>query len=336
MLKKILLIILILFLQVHSLFPQEIDALKNFKYILSLPEDKIDVIDVLIAELTIDKIIDPSINVEAYPKKIDEIIKGIKKVAENKDVSCKDINTFLFEKGSWNNYQVYTYQTDDPLGKNIKTRLLSNYLDTKKGNCNSMPLLYFIIARDLDLVLDLAKAPRHLYIQAKDNKGVTWNIEPTNKGLVYSEAYYIDHFKIPTKSIENKIYLTPLTNKEIIADILSKLVLFYINKKEYKKALYICDLIIKNYPKHVSAMVNKGAIYTLIRNDAIDTAADQHLSKFDSLKDYFDWLDAQAKKYQKTAENLGWTERSEEDEKRYLQEVKEKKEQLAKEESKLW
>lgn len=125
---------------------------------------------------------------------------------------------------------------------------------------------------------------------------------------------------LSTKAIENKLYMYPLSNKEIVALLLTQLLPTYINAKEYKQALAVCNLTLKYYPDSVDAIVNKGSIYykmlskefELVKNG---TASEEH-------QKYVDWLREQNIKFVKQAFAMGYVEETDEEKEEYVQEVK--------------
>jgi hypothetical protein len=59
-----------------------------------------------------------------------------------------------------------TYNFDDIFGtKNWANTFVSTLLETKKGNCHSLPFLYKIICEELKISCHLALAPNHIYIK---------------------------------------------------------------------------------------------------------------------------------------------------------------------------
>ena len=68
--------LIIILLQGCSSFNQESLLLQKIESILELPESEINLVE---AKLTIDKIIDPTIDIEHYSKKIDGILYEIKR-----------------------------------------------------------------------------------------------------------------------------------------------------------------------------------------------------------------------------------------------------------------
>lgn len=62
------------------------------------------------------------------------------------------------------------------------------------------------------------------------------NVELTTHQIT-PEFFYKEHFEISDKAIENKIYLTPLTDRETVAAQLADLAFGYRNKFKYYDAL---------------------------------------------------------------------------------------------------
>ena len=73
------------------------------------------------------------------------------------------------------------YDFEDYMGEEDWTKMfVSKLLQTKSGNCHSLPLLYKILADELQLEVFLSFAPNHSYIQHRDSKGTWFNLEMTN------------------------------------------------------------------------------------------------------------------------------------------------------------
>lgn len=312
MYKKLILIALLLLFQIKFLFPVTA-VIQDIEYMLKFPEKEQDI---LIAKLVIDNIIDPSIDIKKYSKKVDGLVKTIKSYSGGHPINFNEIQTFLYEKGEWNNNKPYVFDYSDPLGKNIKNGLLTNLIDTKKGNSVPLTILYYILARKFNVAIYMTYAPRHLFLKLQDTKGKMWNIDPSKEGQSFEDSWYIDNLSISKKALQNKIYLQPLTNKEIFALLTARLVPYYLQKKDFDNALYACDLSLKYFPKNVDAMADKGAIYRLMYELELKNT-DKDIV-IESEKVYLDFLDSQSKKYFKMAEDLGWTPEPKEDIQQYL------------------
>lgn len=137
------------------------------------------------------------------------------------------IRTYIYEAGRWNNFQPYSYDLNDPFGENIHNKLLSTFMDNRKGNCISMPLLFIALAEriDPDLQIRGVLAPRHLTCRFRDRQtDDVMLIEPTNGGFPARNQHYIDNYGITQKAIQSGLYLRDLTRRELISDIMHVLV----------------------------------------------------------------------------------------------------------------
>jgi len=314
MYKKLFFIILLL-IQSKFLFAEKI-VLQDIENILKLPENKIDI---TVAKLAIDNLIDPSINIKECLMKRDELVKTIKAYSGGQPININEIKAFLYKSGEWNNFQPYSLDYDDLAGKNMKNYLLSNYMDTKKGNSLPMSILYYSLCNKFKIEVYFTYTPRHLLIKVKDTNGKFWNIEPSKGGILVDDSWYIEKFSISKKALQNKVYLYPLTNKETVSVLVARLIPYYLEKKDFQMALYVCDLSWYSFNRNVDVIADKGAIYTLMYENELATT-DKNLMP-ESEKEYLDWLDSQAKKYFKMAEDLGWAPEPKEDIKKYLQEI---------------
>jgi hypothetical protein len=110
--------------------------------------------------------------------------------------------------------------------KNWANISVSKLLKTHKGQCHSLPLLYKILIEEFHGEAYLADAPIHMYIQFKDSKGRFHNFETTN-GTMPSEIDMQNFCYIKAAAIQNHIYLEPLTNKQVIGDIMIDLISAY-------------------------------------------------------------------------------------------------------------
>lgn len=115
------------------------------------PEDQIDLAR---SKLTIDRMIDPSIDVENNLKRLEAMAQKIRSMLPADASSLQKMETlirYLYTAGSWNDNRPYRYDLDDPFGSNIHNKLLPTYLAIRKGNCISMPFLFIVLGQKLGL-----------------------------------------------------------------------------------------------------------------------------------------------------------------------------------------
>ena len=284
--------------------------------IVNVPEEKIDV---GLWSLIIAKEFDNSIDVNYYLNKLDEMSKEIKRMlaGRNKDMDkFLATKTFLYETGEWNNYNIFSYDLADPLGNILEHQLLPNYIDTKKGNCVSMPTLFLVLMKRVDPAIQFlgVKAPLHLFCRLKDRQtGDVWNIEATNGGNPARNQWYIDKMQISQKALDNKLYLKDLTNKEFIAELIGTLVAKERRKGNLEKAIKYTDLVLKLNPNSDMGLVNKGAISAEI---AYNKSQNETLSEEENK-----YYKEETEKNIEKAKELGWKPESEKEREKYIESV---------------
>jgi regulator of sirC expression with transglutaminase-like and TPR domain len=301
MLRKGTIFVLLLLLQTGCSFEREQRLINQVESILKQPEHKIDVAK---AKLTIDKVIDPSININASLKEIDSISLRIKELAGDEAIGTANITKFLYTKGDWNDNKIYDYYDQDKdVTSDIKASLLPTYLNTKRGNCVAMPVLHYALASKLGLEVYLTHVPGHILFKHKDQHGNLSNIEATDFGRVNDDVFYIKHMAITDKAIQNGIYLRPLTKRETVSVLLTKLTVFYAKKKEYEKAIAMSDMSLKYFPGFVTPLVQKAEVIAKIYSRELEKAKEQ---KIEPDKKYLESLDQQYGNLYNRAKELGW------------------------------
>lgn len=103
--------------------------------ILTQPESKIDLARV---KLTVDHMINPSIDIEGSLQQLDGMVSTLRTGLPPNATSWQamlGLRSYLYQAGPWNGYRPYEYDLADPYGHNIHNKLLPTYLTTRKGNC---------------------------------------------------------------------------------------------------------------------------------------------------------------------------------------------------------
>jgi len=309
--------------------PEKSVDLKVAKRIRDILKQSAQEIDIARAKLTIDKQIDPAIDVEANLQKIEAMVVRIKTMPEfgtSSTAKMLALKRYIYEPGEWNNYQPYQYDMDDPLGAKISNKLLSNYMLSKKGNCVTMPLLFIILGQRLGIDVTASTAPLHVLAKVKDEvTGAWYNVEPTSGAHPARDAWYREQMPMTDQAIANGVYLQPLTKKETVALMATTLAEHYVERKEFDKVITISDLVLEYYPKDVSSMIRKSNAY-------YDLASKYYVGKYrspgeipDRAKSHYQYLLQNKRFWGAKAEALGWREYRREDDEKYLQSVKEAK-----------
>jgi regulator of sirC expression with transglutaminase-like and TPR domain len=296
---------------------------QQLKALLEQPENKIDFGRV---KLTIDKMINPSINVATNDRKIDAIVKTITTMLPA-DATSMDkmlaIKKYLYEAGAWNDYQPYQYDFADPMGTKITNKLLPNYLATKKGNCISMPLLFIVLGQRLGIDVTASTAPAHVFVKYTDSEtGQTYNLETTSGANFSRDMWYQQTMHITDAALKNGIYLQKLSKRETVAVMAMMLTESYREKQEYEKAMMIADVVLKYFKSDIGTMLMKGSLFyrLLAKNYLKKYPAPNLIPELE--RPYFQFLNTNNIYWFEKAESLGWREPTREDEQSYLKAVK--------------
>ena len=296
------------------------NVVDDFSAILAEPENAIDLAQ---TRLLIEDVIYDDIDINKQLNQIDLIVDTIKGMDDYGETSLERMGAilrYLYTPGSWNDYKAYTYDLSDPFGhKNPRQKSVSNYLDTKLGNCISMPVLALILAQRLGVNAKLAIAPSHAYVKYIDENGNETNIETTS-GTLLSNEKYISAFEITSLAVKQKAYLKALSTKETIAFLLYELGRKLMKEGNLEAAGNLADLMLEYHPTFVDAMLLKGnvaffALRQTLKENGI--SPDNAHSVSPELKVTLDRYLNQNKYWYDKAESLGWVEPAPDFDQRY-------------------
>ncbi len=204
-------------------------------------------------------------------QKIKEYIaaKGLEKY---KTAYHYGIFSYMTEPSYINNQQTCTYDFEDIMGDKDWTKMfVTKLIKTKKGNCNSLPTFYKIMAEELHIEAFLAEAPNHLYIKHLDENNKWVNLELTN-GHPSSDAWMISSLGISAEAIKQGIYMNGLTLKQSVALCLFNLCQAY--HKEYGDDWFVLkctNQVYKHYPLGIHNLMAK---YNCLREMGVKMQAE--------------------------------------------------------------
>ncbi|MGO1069570.1 transglutaminase family protein [Lysobacter sp. CA199] len=260
------------------------------------------------AKLTIDRIIDPTVDAIETRRILDVFAARIEARFPNGASSQAKLEllvTSLSQPGPWNDHRPFSYDLADPFGRNIRNKLLSTYLATRKGNCVSMPVLLVVLGQKLGLDMTLATAPEHVLVKFRNDQGQWINIEATSFGTKHDTGYQ-QELGIAPKAIASGIYLRPLNKHESVAVMIATVMEFYGQQGRQQDRIKTADMVLQVAPNDVVAMLQKGNAYFRIMQE-------RYLSKYRSPDEMppaqrldFDGLQRNNQLWFERAEALGW------------------------------
>ncbi|WP_246008772.1 tetratricopeptide repeat protein [Chryseobacterium lactis] len=114
-------------------------------------------------------------------------------------------------------YKPFSYDFQDVFGhKDLTSLFVSKLVTTQKGNCNSLPYLYKILAEELGVEANIALAPNHIYIK-HNIKSIGWYNTELTSGIFPQDAWLMASGFIHLNAIENGVYMKALDNRESLA-----------------------------------------------------------------------------------------------------------------------
>jgi regulator of sirC expression with transglutaminase-like and TPR domain len=288
------------------------------------PEGQVDFAK---AKIAIDHMIDPKVDEYATLKMLDawayKVRLRIPPHASNM-TKLLVLGSTLYQPGPWNDYKPFLYDLDDPLGKNIKNKLILNYMVTRKGNCVSMPMLFLILGQKIGLDMTLSVAPNHNFVKFHQDDGTWLNIETTS-GTSMSNGDYQRNLHITPLGMRSGIYLRPLSQKEVLGVMMGTLESFYAKHRSPEYQLTLTALALEINPKDTVSIIRRAdAYYRLLQQRYVHRYPRAYMIP-PALRDDFKLLSKKNLKLFHQAEALGWHQPTADEDAEYLKEVQEAK-----------
>lgn len=307
----------------------DINSVKEAKRIDTLLRQPAKDMDLARIKLTIDKMIDPSIDVDAGVKQIDGMatqVRAMLRGVPSSNERLQALQAYIYDKGPWNGYQSFDYDFDDPLGKNIGNKLLLNYITSRKGNCVTMPLLFVILGQRLGLDVTLSTAPLHLFVKYTDPEtGATFNLEATSGAKPARDVWIRQQNPMTDEAIDNGLYMQKLSKRETAAVMATTLAEYFSQQQAHEKVIALSEVIIVHYPKEVGSLLRLGSTYGRV-------ASTHFIRKYPRLnlipqeeRGYFEYLREKNRFWFTKAETLGWRDPGQDQEAKYIQNINQTK-----------
>lgn len=158
----------------------------------------------------------------------------------------------------------FKYDFQDYMGKEDWTKMfVEKALSTNSGQCHSLPLLYLILAEEIGAKAQLAYSPSHSYVKFQDDNGKWHNVELTN-GMMSTDAFVLQSGYIKAEALQNKIYMQPLNEKQLLSHNLFDLAKGYATKYCYDSFVEkVINKALELDPNNINAQMVKSDYLTL-------------------------------------------------------------------------
>lgn len=225
--------------------------------LLAGPESELDYAH---AKLAIDRLVDPSLDIDGAAAELDRLTaaaSGLLGPTAGPDTHLAALRRLIYEPGPWNDRRPYAYDQDDPLGQSPRSRLLPVYLETRLGNCVSMPILFLILADRLGLDMALAEAPLHMFVRWRDESGGTLNLETTSGAHPARDVWFRQNMPMTDLALANGLYMRSLGRREGVSLMAHTLLEGLMAKGRYDDAIAVADVLLGHRPRDAYVMVKK-------------------------------------------------------------------------------
>jgi regulator of sirC expression with transglutaminase-like and TPR domain len=251
------------------------DVVATVQSVLSLPDDELDYAR---AKLTFDRIIDASIDIDATMAELDQMAEDARCLAGPSATDAKKLaalRKLIYESGPWNGHRPFHYDHAD--FKNLRVKLVSHYLDTRLGNCVSMPVLFLILADKLGLHMALAMAPVHLFLRHLEGSGRTTNLETTSGALPARDIWIRETRRVTDLGVASGFYMRSLSRREGVAAMAMTVVEHLRGQRRDREAVPVLETILRHNPRDGMAWANLGDACLKIGTEFLDRYGSEFL-----------------------------------------------------------
>lgn len=215
-------------------------------------------IDIGLAALTLAQEFSPALDVAAYSRKLDGLAAAVlSRLRGSTDPVERTLamREVLFREGGFH------YDHHPSARTNQQNYLLDGLLDTKKGMCVTMPLMYVAVAQRLDYPVHAVCVPDHMFVRYVHRDFPELNVETTSGGKYFTDADYIRRFGVNQTAIRAGSYMRPLSYREHLGQMITTNAFIYALNRNAPRCLeYLKTSLLLN-PRRAETYEQLSAIY---------------------------------------------------------------------------
>jgi regulator of sirC expression with transglutaminase-like and TPR domain len=225
--------------------------------LLRLPEEQIDIGE---AALRLSALILPDADVPKGVAELNALAAEVARLVGTKtdpDFRIRAINTVLYRRHGFQ----YDFERMERGDMGVDSPLLWHYLQTKRGNCVSMPVLWYAVAERLGYPVFAVEASQHLFLRYEDGAGRI-NIETTSGGGELPDSDYVGMLQLPDEALRSGAMMRTLTKREFLAILVGQLGVTFSRLNNYGAAVTLLEGALQNNPMHVMGHWDLAVIYS--------------------------------------------------------------------------
>lgn len=225
---------------------------------LALPENKIDLTETL---FLISGHWDPRLDTAPLNKILDQLTESARRQLKSNHSPAQTVEILrkvIHEEGRYR----YT-EALDPAGLPINPAelFLHGLLQTRRGYCMNLSLLYLILGERLNLPLAGVPLPNHFFVRY-DSPEYRVNIEATEGGTAFPDSFYEQRFGVAKSS---KYFMSNLSKKQTLGAYFSNVGLVMYRAAKPQIAIFYLEQSASINPQSIDALNNLGNIYSELK-----------------------------------------------------------------------
>ena len=231
------------------------------KQLIKIQQDSNTNPDLLETLLLVSKHWKPSLGLAPLEEKVESLTRSAQKNLkgqEKPEDKIKILRSLIHDAGSYD----YTNQVDEKgVPINPEELFLHGLLDTHKGYCMNLSLLYLILGQKLGLPLHGVALPNHFFVRY-EQEGVRINIETTERGASYPDSFYQQRFGTDT---QNSYFMKNLSGRKTLGAYFSNVGMVYYQNQKPERAVFYLGLSTSINPQSIDAQNNLANIYSELK-----------------------------------------------------------------------
>ncbi|MCA8918117.1 MAG: tetratricopeptide repeat protein [Planctomycetes bacterium] len=159
----------------------------------------------------------------------------------------------------------------DQRGENPDNLFFDRVLQNRYGYCVTLSLAYLVFGQGAGLDVSGVRFPGHFAVLYKDTdtNGTPYEtiLETTDFGDTRDEVYYWSEYRFSATSVENGVYLTPMTDKEIVGTLYNNLAGITYAGGDSNLAIQRYTRALELAPNNAEALYNRAIVESGIEED---------------------------------------------------------------------
>lgn len=207
-------------------------------------------IDIGLAALNLSKEFRADLDVDMYSNAITRLAREVHQIAgdsEDPAAQVEALNTVLFGDNR--------FAYDESLVGDNKEEHIDELLETKRGTCFSLAVLYVAVAQRLGYKIFGMAAPGHVLGRLFTDGG-TYNLDPSLAGMAVKDKSYIKDYGIKANALDSGSYLRAMSNREFAGDLVTMAAKKHLDLGRIDQALHYAKKAVEMNPQSGDCWTN--------------------------------------------------------------------------------